>query len=361
MVSRISRAVGSTSSSIASIAACVSGVSSGCVRSPKSPGSPKRRRGVAKVQRDDARLGEIRRKIARRGVEMDVGLAPGERLEIVHPQRPDFDLDPDAGRVGIGNAEALLADRRVRCGLQQRDRVRVLSGEHHGRIAEQGTRNPSSSSGKNPLRPAWAAGPWEEEKPAARARAPVRSRRGAGTAPWPPVRAPRGSDRSSAGPAAGRVHQPHAKLVGLAVAQRDVLEPDRIVEPSERRLWSVCFLGVIERCCILVGQHQRLAVPLRQIGREPELPGGLVAVELHRVHFDRELAVEFRTRTRAEIDRAESERRLAAHLHERVPRRAVFARVDAVAEDAHRRIEPLRLAGDFGDRRIFLRAGGSAR
>ena len=32
----------------------------------------------------------------------------------------------------------------------------------------------------------------------------------------------------------------------------------------------------------------------------------------------------------------------------------MFARVDPVAEDAHRGIEPLRHARDFGDRRIFL-------
>jgi hypothetical protein len=44
---------------------------------------------------------------------------------------------------------------------------------------------------------------------------------------------------------------------------------------------------------------------LREIGWQPELPGRLVSIELHRVDFDGKFAVEFLIATLAEIEGAE--------------------------------------------------------
>src|SRR5258708_29822258 len=110
-----------------------------------------------------------------------------------------------------------------------------------------------------------------------------------------------------------------------------------------------------ERGRILIGKHQGLAVPLREIGRQPELRGRLVAVELHRMDFDGKLAVELLIAALAEIDGAERQRRLAPHVRERMPGGSMLARVDPVAEHAYRRVKPLRLAADFRDSRVRLK------
>src|SRR5260370_36913984 len=71
--------------------------------------------------------------------------------------------------------------------------------------------------------------------------------------------------------------------------------------------------------------------------------------------FDGKLAVELLIAALAEIDGAERQRRLAPHVRERMPGGSMLARVDPVAEHAHRRVKPLRLAADFRNSRVRLK------
>src|SRR6266404_4761060 len=103
---------------------------------------------------------------------------------------------------------------------------------------------------------------------------------------------------------------------------------------------------MIERRRILIWDNKRLPVPLREIGRQPKLSFRLVAVELHRMDFNGKFAVELLVAALAEIDGAERQPCLAPHVHKRMPGGPMLASVDPVSEDAHWRIEPLRLAAD---------------
>ena len=149
---------------------------------------------------------------------------------------------------------------------------------------------------------------------------------------------------------AGRIHQAHAKLIRVAVAQRNVVEPKRREFLAKR---GARLLGVVERGRVFVRDDQRGAVPLREKRRQPVATRGLIAIELHWMHLNGQLHTRVRILRCVDSHAVEHQRPARADAHQRSPGIGVRGPcIDAVAEHAHRRVEALALAVDFGNGRV---------